>query len=173
MNIWFYQVAAGHILMFHLFFVCAHAGVLQLVSDALGAVETFIFYTMALNCNAGKCLPCIWGQREGKGPLLWPDDGIRISTFRWCFQVNWAILVSRVSGTKMCIAFNLVLLCRVSTFLRSMLTHYRKQLSFVFSLWCRWFCVEAGSSSSPKVLLIHGLPSQVGFYLLIAYFLHD
>ncbi|WVZ71264.1 hypothetical protein U9M48_019872 [Paspalum notatum var. saurae] len=25
----------------------------------------------------------------------------------------------------------------------------------------RWFCVEAGSSSNPKVLLIHGLPSQI------------
>lgn len=60
--------------------------------------------------------------------------------------------------TKMRVAFNLVLSCQVSTFL----IYCRKQLSFVFSLRCRWFCVEAGSSSSPKVLLIHGLPSQVG-----------
>ncbi|OQU88110.1 hypothetical protein SORBI_3003G403800 [Sorghum bicolor] len=28
----------------------------------------------------------------------------------------------------------------------------------------RWFCVEAGSSSNPKVLLIHGLPSQAYSY---------
>jgi hypothetical protein len=27
----------------------------------------------------------------------------------------------------------------------------------------RWFCVEAGSSSNPPVLFIHGFPSQVGF----------
>ncbi|XP_066313183.1 uncharacterized protein [Miscanthus floridulus] len=28
----------------------------------------------------------------------------------------------------------------------------------------RWFCMEAGSSSNPKVLLIHGLPSQAYSY---------
>jgi hypothetical protein len=94
-----------------------------------------------------------------------PSDDV----FRW-IELDW---LAGVSGTKMCIAFNLVLLCRVSTFLRIMLTHYGRQFSFPFSLWLRWFCVEAGNPSNPKVLLIHGLPSQVRFYLLIAYFFHD
>lgn len=30
----------------------------------------------------------------------------------------------------------------------------------------RWFCVEAGSSLNPKVILVHGFPSQVLGFLI-------
>jgi hypothetical protein len=33
--------------------------------------------------------------------------------------------------------------------------------------------LQVGNSSNPKVHLIHGLPSQVRFCLLMAYFFHD
>jgi hypothetical protein len=33
--------------------------------------------------------------------------------------------------------------------------------------------LQDGNSSNPILLLIHGLPSQVRFCLLIAYFFHD